>query len=60
MNSQEIYARSFSDFGEVRSAKEIQFYTDSSGSIGCGGYCNKDWFAIRWDQSFLIENSPKH
>ena len=58
LNSQQFYNRPFTDFSKTLTARDIQFYTDSSGKIGCGGYCGTAWFAAQWDKQFLRENNP--
>ena len=58
LDSSQSYSRNFADFSKISTAKDIQFYTDSSGAIGCGGYCGKEWFSACWDQTFLSEEKP--
>ena len=54
LNHASAYSRTWADFDVTLTAKEIDMY--SSGSIGCGGYCGKEWFSLEWNEQFLQEN----
>ena len=54
-----VYCRPFIDFSEVLSATELDWYTDASGMIGCGGVCSgTEWFQLTWPANFIVRNSP--
>ena len=38
----------------------LDWYTDSSRNkyLGCGGYCDKEWFIQQWDDEFIDEHNP--
>ena len=58
LESQHIYARPFIDFdNQTLIQTEADFYTDSSGKIGCGGYCGKSWFSAVWPD-YILEKEP--
>ena len=54
------YSRDFSDLDTEFTAQDISMFTDASRNpnLGCGGYCNKDWFVQRWDKNFIIQYQP--
>ena len=58
INNPTIFARPFLDFDQSISAAEIDWYTDASSLIGCGGYNRNEWFAQVWDEQFLVDCSP--
>ena len=43
-----VFCHPFIDFSTILMASSIDWYTDASGVIGFGGYCNKDWFQAKW------------
>ena len=54
------YARPFADFSNEWTAEDLDLFTDSSANpeFGCGGHCGSEWFNIKWDSTFIIENKP--
>ena len=58
LNEPSIYNRPFIDFSEVLQANDLDWYTDSSGVIGCGGYFSSNWFQMKWDKEFIREVTP--
>ena len=55
-----VYCRPFLDLTEVLTAREIKLYTDASrnSKLGCGGYCDRDWFVQKWETSFMKKHNP--
>ena len=51
------YNRPFFDVDHDVTSKELDFYTDASSTLGCGGYYNQSWFIIEWDE-FVINKRP--
>ena len=53
--------RPFSDF-QANDGRLIQtsFHTDTSGSelLGCGGWCDNNWFSQQWDANFIRTKKP--
>ena len=47
------YARSFYDFDEEICSNDLNWYTDASSTLGCGGYLDNQWFIGEWSQEFL-------
>ena len=60
LNHPSAYCRPFMDLTSLTKSDEINFYTDVSRNfaLGCGGVCEKSWYAIQWDPLFMQENSP--
>ena len=58
LHQPEAYCRPFTDFLSTFTAEDINLYTDSSGSLGCGGFCDSAWFSQKWDESFLLKHRP--
>ena len=54
------FSRDFTDFSEILLAKDLLFYSDASKNkfLGAGGYCERDWFIIQWDDQFITKNDP--
>ena len=48
-----IYCRPFVDFEQILTASTLDWHTDASGKIGCGGILNSFWFKAIWPQEFL-------
>ena len=48
-----IYCRPFLDFNSFLTAEHLDWYTDISGVIGCGGICRHEWFQLQWSDQFL-------
>ena len=46
LNHPTVYSRPFLDFSSVLQADDIDFYTDSSGSIGCGSIFGDRFFQL--------------
>ena len=57
---QSAFCRPFADFSKVLTAEDINMYTDSSTNpeLGCGGYCDREWFLLKWDADFIREQTP--
>ena len=55
-----IFCRSFMDFTKIWTAEDIKFYTDSSknATLGCGGWCDDQFFYQQWDEYFIKMNDP--
>ena len=53
-----VYCRPFIDLSETLVADKLDWYTDASGVIGCGGYHRHRWFQLKWDQDFLDSMKP--
>ena len=56
------FSRPFIDFSKSWHAEEILFYTDSSRNarLGCGGWCEKDWFFTQWLVGFVESEEPSN
>ena len=56
----EAYSRPFIDLNGIKTAKQLNFYTDASRNynLGCGGCYNKEWFALQWDNQFMQLYNP--
>ena len=52
-----VFSRPFLDFTDY-SATEIEFFTDTSKTIGFGGYCGSSWMHAKWDPIFIREQDP--
>ena len=52
------YCRPFLDFSADTNVETLDFYTDSSGVIGMGGVCGKQWMAEVWSNDFLNKCKP--
>ena len=55
-----VFSRQFIDLTSITKANEIDFYTDASRnfSLGCGGVCGNEWYALQWDRFFMQINQP--
>ena len=53
-----VYSRKFIDFDLSLTSDEVDFFTDASTSLGCGGISDRDWFILEWDEEFMLENNP--
>ena len=55
-----VFARPFMDFSSILQATSINFFTDASKNpkLGCGGWCNKDWFFMQWNERFIKNKNP--
>ena len=58
MSHPAIFSRPFTDFSRSNNVIDINMFTDASGSIGCGGYCDDEWFSQLWDVNFLNTCRP--
>ena len=54
------FCRPFLDFARTWMAEELRFFTDSSrnAKLGCGGWCDQDWFSQMWNEQFIKKNQP--
>ena len=53
LNEPTVYCRPFMDFKSEIQADELDWYTDSSGSISFGRICGSAYFKGMWDPIFL-------
>ena len=55
-----VYCHSFLDYHNVIKPEQVNFYTDTSGNatLGAGGVCQKSWYSIKWEKSFIKNYSP--
>ena len=58
LESPQVFARPFMDFSRFWTAEELEFFTDASGVIGMGGFCNQEWFSQRWESNFITTVKP--
>ena len=58
LQSQAVFCRPFMDFSKFWKATELDFFTDSSGVVGMGGYCMTEWFYQVWDSTFIQKHNP--
>ena len=60
LNHQSIFCRPFIDFEDEWNADRLNLYTDASKNtlLGCGGFCDADYFSQRWDQKFIEDFDP--
>ena len=53
------YCRSFFEFESNFKSDQLDWYTDASLTLGCGGYCGENWFIVEWEDNFLeLKNGP--
>ena len=54
-----VFSRPFMDCFQ-HSAKDIDMYSDASGSVakGFGAYCRPGWIANTWDRSWMVQANP--
>ena len=54
----EAVSRPFADFDENKVIMTPLFYTDASKAknLGCGGWCNNEWFVKKWSPDFITTN----
>lgn len=38
-------------------APDLNIHTDLCGSVGCGGFCNGEWFQLKWPEWVIKTNS---
>ena len=57
LHQPEVLCRPFMDFTKYWTADELDFYTDASGKLGMGGYCENSYFTQMWPKWFL-ETAP--
>ena len=58
MEHPSVFSRPFVQFDKTWLAIEINMYTDASGSIGAGGFNERQWFTLKWDPAFLSKYKP--
>ena len=58
LKTPQVYYRSFLDFDDKLYFSPLDFYTDASSTIGCGGIYQNEWFMITWEKDFLDKYSP--
>ena len=49
LNDSSAYSRPFADFDISLEAEELDWYTDASTTLGCGGYFKTHWFIAEWE-----------
>ena len=49
LNHETAFARPFADFKLDNDSQELDWYTDASTTLGCGGYFGSNWFIAEWD-----------
>ena len=52
------YSRQFFEFDNRATASEIDWYTDASSTLGCGGYHKEKWFIAEWEDHYLQDSQP--
>ena len=52
LSSPELTFRKFFEFNSRRTTLDLEWYTDASSTLGCGGYNDSNWFIGEWDSSF--------
>ena len=52
------YCQPFIDFSLSVTADDIDMYSDASGTIGYGAYCQNSWLYGTWSENFLRQNKP--
>ena len=60
LNNLEMVNRPLVDLKQIRSATDLNFYTDASRSpvLGMGGIFNDEFFAIQWEEGFIENCQP--
>ena len=58
LNEPSIFCRPFLDFNDTMVADKINMYSDASGVIGFGAFCENDWLAGLWNADFLNRCKP--
>ena len=53
LNHESVFARDFADFSLHNTSTELDWYTDASTTLGCGGHFNTHWFIMEWDEEVL-------
>ena len=53
-----VYCHPFIDYSVILQATDIDMFTDTSGSIGCGGIYTDRWFQMKWSPAFLKKCKP--
>ena len=55
-----VFVRPFMDISTILQATTIKFFTDASKNpkLRCGGWCNRDWFFMQWDEQFILDKDP--
>ena len=59
-NINHLFCRPLIDFSDVRIAKELNFYTDSSANwlLGFGGIFEDEYFFHRWESNYIQKFNP--
>ena len=52
------YCRPFFHFDSNLTTKDINMYTDAAKSLGCGGFCDSEWFMVEWEEKFMAKYQP--
>ena len=55
-----VACRPFADFAFDLEIEQLSFYTDASKNarLGFGGWYESEWFAQKWDESFICSEDP--
>ena len=53
----QVFCRPFIRTGKFYSS-DIDMYSDASGIIGCGAYCDQEWTFCKWNEAFLKQKKP--
>ena len=54
------YCRPFMDLSDELQVQNTTLHTDSSKNpkLGCGGWCESNWFFVKWNEQFVIDHDP--
>ena len=58
LTNPETCSRPFFEYDTSLDAEELDWYTDASMTLGCGGYHKDDWFIAEWDEELMNEFKP--
>ena len=60
LESPDAFSRKFMDLDSSLQADEICMYSDASANkdLGCGGYNQKSWFILQWEEDYMETYSP--
>ena len=58
LTHQDIYNRPFFEYDCSLTPEVLNWYTDASSKLGCGGIHGTDWFIMEWEEEFLERFSP--
>ena len=55
-----VYYRPFLDYSELLTVDKIDWFTDASGMIGCGGFCGHEFFSGEMGHKIFEQSKTKH